>query len=300
MDVAANLPIEVAATRDRDLVRSLISGDRWITAHALCDLDDGEFPRTRCYIARRGPEHIALGMEYSGWAPQPLHLYGEPAGIAAILMHGIKPRAAWVPTPIGGDPVLDLHYVTEKINPMLRMGVDKASFTPFLGEAATLVAPLVPADAPALNRLYQLGFAAWLPPLAVAEGLYRGIHRNGRLVAAAGTHVVGRRERIAVVDRGRAGLHVEVVIDAAIDAGDEPQHIVGAVDVDEQRIAHRHRSLEQCCHLPEAGEHERQLRVLTRKLMLLAAHRQGVSTEQQHGEVNILCPLAELSVREAV
>ena len=199
MDVAANLPIEVAATRDRDLVRSLISGDRWITAHALCDLDDGEFPRTRCYIARRGPEHIALGMEYSGWAPQPLHLYGEPAGIAAILMHGIKPRAAWVPTPIGGDPVLDLHYVTEKINSMLRMGVDKASFTPFLGEAATLVAPLVPADAPALNRLYQLGFAAWLPPLAVAEGLYRGIHRNGRLVAAAGTHVIGRRERIAVV-----------------------------------------------------------------------------------------------------
>ncbi len=195
----AELPIEVAATRDRELVRSLISGDRWITAHALCDLDDGEFPRTRCYVARRGSEHIALGMEYSGWAPQPLHLYGEPAGVAAILMHGIKPRAAWVPTPIGGDPVLDLQYETEKINPMLRMGVDREAFTPYVGEVAALVAPLVPADAPALNRLYQLGFAAWLPPLAVAEGLYRGIHRNGRLVAAAGTHVIGRRERIAVV-----------------------------------------------------------------------------------------------------
>jgi ribosomal protein S18 acetylase RimI-like enzyme len=195
----AELPIEVAATRDRELVRSLISGDRWITAHALCDLDDGEFPRTRCYVARRGSEHIALGMEYSGWAPQPLHLYGEPAGVAAILMHGIKPRAAWVPTPIGGDPVLDLQYETEKINPMLRMGVDREAFTPYVGEVAALVAPLVPADAPALNRLYKLGFAAWLPPLAVAEGLYRGIHRNGRLVAAAGTHVIGRRERIAVV-----------------------------------------------------------------------------------------------------
>ena len=195
----AELPIEVAATRDRELVRSLISGDRWITAHALCDLDDGEFPRTRCYVARRGSEHVALGMEYNGWAPQPLHLYGEPAGVSAILMHGIKPRAAWVPTPIGGDPVFDLQYETEKINPMLRMGVDRATFTPYVGEVAALVAPLVPADAPALNRLYQLGFAAWLPPLAVAEGLYRGIHRNGRLVAAAGTHVIGRRERIAVV-----------------------------------------------------------------------------------------------------
>ena len=40
-------PIEVSATRDRELVRSLITGDRWITAHALADLDDGEFPRTR-------------------------------------------------------------------------------------------------------------------------------------------------------------------------------------------------------------------------------------------------------------
>ena len=195
----AELPIEVAATRDRELVRSLISGDRWITAHALCDLDDGEFPRTRCYVARRGSDHIALGMEYSGWAPQPLHLYGEPAGVAAILMHGIKPRAAWVPTPVGGDPILDLQYETEKINPMLRMGLDRAAFTPYQGEAASLVTPLVPADSAALNRLYQLGFAAWLPPLAVAEGLYRGIHRNGRLVAGAGTHVIGRRERIAVV-----------------------------------------------------------------------------------------------------
>ncbi|MEO0064192.1 MAG: hypothetical protein RLZZ377_618, partial [Chloroflexota bacterium] len=101
-------PIEVSATRDRELVRSLITGDRWITAHALADLDDGEFPRTRCFVARRGTTPIALGMEYSGWAPQPLHLYGEPEGIATILQHGIRPRAAWVPTPIGGNPVLDL------------------------------------------------------------------------------------------------------------------------------------------------------------------------------------------------
>ena len=135
----SDAPIEVAATRDRELVRSLISGDRWITAHALCDLDDGEFPRTRCYVARRGGEAIALGMEYSGWAPQPLHLYGEPAGVAAILTHGIKPRAAWVPTPLGGDPVLDLQYETEKLHPMLRMGVDCTAFIPYAGEAAPLV-----------------------------------------------------------------------------------------------------------------------------------------------------------------
>jgi len=193
------LPIEVEATRDRDLVRSLIAGERPLVAHALADLDDAEFQRTRALVARRGREHIALGMEYSGWAPQPLHLFGEPAGIGAILAQGLKPRAAWVPTPPGGDPVLDLQYESEKVNPMLRMAVRRATFRRYQGDAAPLVVPLIPADASDLNRLYQLGFAAWLPPLAVAEGVYRGIRRNGRLVAAAGTHVIGRRERIAVV-----------------------------------------------------------------------------------------------------
>ena len=196
---AEPLPIEVAPTRDRDLIRRLIEGDRALVAHALADLDEGELLRTRCFVARRGSEAIALGMEYSGWAPQPLHLFGDPAGIAAILEVGIRPRAAWVPTPIGGDPILDLRYETEKIHPMLRMAVRRETFRRYAGDAARLVVPLVPADAGALNRLYQLGFAAWLPPLAVAEGLYRGIHHDGRLVAAAGTHVIGRRERIAVL-----------------------------------------------------------------------------------------------------
>jgi RimJ/RimL family protein N-acetyltransferase len=196
---ARGLAIDVYPTRDRELVRSLIVGDRALVAHALADLDDGEFLRTRAFVAHRGNEPIALGMEYSGWAPQPLHLFGEPVGIAAILARALSPRAAWVPTPIGGDPTLDLTYVTEKINPMLRMAVTREGFRRYDGDASALVTTLIPADAPALNRLYQLGFAAWLPPLAVAEGVYRGVHRNGRLVAAAGTHVIGRRERIAVV-----------------------------------------------------------------------------------------------------
>jgi len=58
---------------------------------------------------------------------------------------------------------------------------------------------LAPSDAGELNRLYRLGFGSWLPPQAIADGVYYGIRVNGRLVAAAGTHVIGRRARIAVV-----------------------------------------------------------------------------------------------------
>ena len=58
---------------------------------------------------------------------------------------------------------------------------------------------LLPVEVGELNRLYQLGFAAWLPSSAIAEGVYYGIRVNGRLVAAAGTHVISRKARLAVV-----------------------------------------------------------------------------------------------------
>src|SRR5207244_13032790 len=61
------------------------------------------------------------------------------------------------------------------------------------------VEPRRPSDAPELNRLYRLGFGSWLPPQAVAEGVYYGIRVGRKLIAAAGTHVVGREARIAVV-----------------------------------------------------------------------------------------------------
>ena len=58
---------------------------------------------------------------------------------------------------------------------------------------------LLPVEVGELNRLYQLGFGAWLPSSTIAEGVYFGIRVNGRLVAAAGTHVISRNARLAVV-----------------------------------------------------------------------------------------------------
>ena len=68
------------------------------------------------------------------------------------------------------------------------MWVDRGTFQPVMAR----VERLLPVEVHELNRLYQLGFAAWLPSSAVAEGVYYGIRVNGRLVAAAGTHVVSR------------------------------------------------------------------------------------------------------------
>jgi predicted GNAT family acetyltransferase len=78
---------------------------------------------------------------------------------------------------------------------MVRMWVDQASFRPMTGVATRLV----PAEIGDLNRLYNLGITSWLPSEAIANGVYYGVRINGRLVAAAGTHVVSRESRLACV-----------------------------------------------------------------------------------------------------
>ena len=40
-------PLEVAQTRDRDLLRTFLERDRLRAAYALCDLEDREFAKTK-------------------------------------------------------------------------------------------------------------------------------------------------------------------------------------------------------------------------------------------------------------
>ncbi len=78
---------------------------------------------------------------------------------------------------------------------MLRMVVDRERFVPFAGPAERLTA----IDIEDLNRLYQLGFRGGFPASVLDEGIYYGVRVRGRLVSAAGTHVINPREGIAVV-----------------------------------------------------------------------------------------------------
>src|SRR4029079_17702337 len=55
------------------------------------------------------------------------------------------------------------------------------------------------ADSGDVSGLYQAGFGSWLPSSSIADGVYFGIRLGGRLVAAAGTHVISREARLAVV-----------------------------------------------------------------------------------------------------
>jgi ribosomal protein S18 acetylase RimI-like enzyme len=183
------------STTDRALLRSYLERDRLFAAYALCDLEDREFGRTRWGIASHGTEIVAVAMEYGGLTPQPMFVMGDNDGIGAILREVVRPRAAYVAAKPESLPAVAQHYRVDPGPPMIRMWVDRSRFQP----APAQVERLLPVEVGELNRLYQLGFAAWLPSTAIAEGVYFGIRVNGRLVAAAGTHVISRQARLAVV-----------------------------------------------------------------------------------------------------
>jgi ribosomal protein S18 acetylase RimI-like enzyme len=191
------------ATTDRALLRGFLERDRLFAAYALCDLEEREFSRTRWGVATHGDDVVALALEYSGATPQPVFLMGDTDGLEAILRDVIRPRAAYLAALPGALPTVEQFYRVDAGPPMVRMWVDRGTFRPY----PATVQRLLPSEIGDLNRLYQLGFAAWLPSSAIAEGVYYGMRVNGHLVAAAGTHVVSREARLGVV--GNVLTHVD-------------------------------------------------------------------------------------------
>jgi ribosomal protein S18 acetylase RimI-like enzyme len=128
---------------------------------------------------------------------------GRADGIGAVLRDVIRPRAAYIAAQAGMLPAIESYYRVDPGPQMVRMWVDRARFRPY----PATVQRLLPVEIGELNKLYQLGFGSWLPSSAIADGVYYGLRVNGRLVAAAGTHVVSPRARLAVV--GNVLTHVD-------------------------------------------------------------------------------------------
>jgi ribosomal protein S18 acetylase RimI-like enzyme len=183
-------------TTDQGLIRAFLQRDRLYAAYALADLEERERGRARWGIARSGEQVVSLVLEFGGPSPQPLFIAGRDDGIEAILREVIKPPIAYLAYLPASAGAVESRYRVEPGPQMVRMWLERSMFREVFDPG---VEPLSAADAGELNRLYRLGFGSWLAPQAISEGIYFGIRVNGRLVAAAGTHVIGRNARIAVV-----------------------------------------------------------------------------------------------------
>jgi RimJ/RimL family protein N-acetyltransferase len=195
--------IVARVTTDPALLRSFLEQDRLYAAYAICDLEEREFSRTRWGLAWDGDAPVALVLEYSGPTPQPLFVMGRLDGIGVVLRDLIRPRVAFVAAPAAVLPAVETAYRVDPGPSMVRMWVDRERFRPY----PATVQRLLPVEIGDLNRLYQLGFASWLPSSTIAEGIYYGLRVNGQLVAAAGTHVISRTARLAVV--GNVLTHID-------------------------------------------------------------------------------------------
>lgn len=204
MAVAASSRLRARAIRDRDEIAAFLRRDRIYAAYALGDLDGPNRARVAWAMAHDDAgSPTALAMHHEGLVPQPLFLMGAPDGCRAILDSVIKPRDAYLQaTELHEAALTDLYELDAPVV-MLRMAVNRRTFTPFAGPAERLTA----LDVDDLNRLYQLGYRAGFPPSVVEDGVYYGVRVRGRLVSAAGTHAINPREEIAVV--GNVMTHVD-------------------------------------------------------------------------------------------
>jgi ribosomal protein S18 acetylase RimI-like enzyme len=181
---------------DRDAIAAFLRTDRRYAAYALGDLDSVGQAHCSWGIAY-DPAGVptALAMHHDGLVPQPLFLMGDPVGCRAVLTSVIKPRDAFFQSTAALDAGVEDLYELERPTALLRMVVDAGTFVPYAGAAERLTA----ADIDDLNRLYQLGFRAGFAQAILEDAVYFGVRIRGRLVSAAGTHVINRREGIAVV-----------------------------------------------------------------------------------------------------
>jgi ribosomal protein S18 acetylase RimI-like enzyme len=187
--------LETSITRDREALLAFLERDRIFAAYAIADMDDLEFARTRWGLAFEGGLPVSLVMEYRGISPQPLFAMGDADGVSAILHDIIRTRMAYLATKPEVVPAVEAYYRVDAAADMVRMHVDRESFRPVLGDAVRLDA----GDTRHLTRLYELGLTAALPSEAVAGGVYFGVRRGTRLIAAAGTHVISPMYGVAAV-----------------------------------------------------------------------------------------------------
>jgi ribosomal protein S18 acetylase RimI-like enzyme len=196
MAAAPTAQLRAREVTDRDAIASFLRSDRRYSAYPLGDLDSTLRGRCTWGIAYDGDGRpTALAMHHEGLVPQPLFLMGDPAGCRAVLESVIKPRDAFFQSTTSLEAAVEELYEFERPTALLRMVIDASTFVPYVGAAERLS----PADIDDLNRLYQLGFRAGFASAILDDAVYYGVRIRGRLVSAAGTHVINRREGIAVV-----------------------------------------------------------------------------------------------------
>lgn len=187
--------MRVHRLEDPESIQPYLETDRAWAAYALADLD----PELRQYAEWYGVEDQhdlrALAMLYRDFEPPVLFTMGEPQGIALILGAALRPARVYLNVRDEHMPVVRSFFQIVQRVPMWRMTLEAHDFRPVRGP----VTDLTPQFTRDLEQLYALGGGDSFTPSQVFDGAFFGIAERGRLVAAAGTHVLSQVRSVAAV-----------------------------------------------------------------------------------------------------
>jgi ribosomal protein S18 acetylase RimI-like enzyme len=185
---------------DKAEIRRRLNQDRVWSLYALADLDDELFPDCDWFV--EGED--ALALVYRGIAIQPLFVLGPFEDVRALLQ-GLPADHGYLNLPFTHQAAADGLFEYDESYHMRRMLLD--DFRPSPGSENAV--PLTRADSAAIAALYATGEDGGVAygEQQLDAGFFRGVWRDRRLDAVAGTHVVSRNEGVAGV--GNIFVHPE-------------------------------------------------------------------------------------------
>jgi ribosomal protein S18 acetylase RimI-like enzyme len=186
----------VTELTDPEEIRGQLRSRIEYTAYAMGQLEPDLFARTQWFRAV-GETGTGLVLHSRGGLGDATFLLGEPGCVAAILsIYPGRPNTYATCQPPHLEALKGVYRLANQ-QPMMRMGVRPRNFIPAADVGTVRLTGL---DIRKINMLYSTdGTSAYYVPEHIDSGVYRGLVVDGRLVAVAGTHVVSRQERIAVV-----------------------------------------------------------------------------------------------------
>jgi ribosomal protein S18 acetylase RimI-like enzyme len=186
----------VERVRDPAALRPLFEDDAAYSAYAIAQLDAKLFDANQWLLTRSSTGRQALLVHSRSGLGNALFATGDPQALDVALSLHPGARFSFGSLRVEHRPVVEKYFILTRPQIMTRMKITEQTFRPIEGS----VMRVGPAELDDVNHLYSIeGGPAAYRESHLVDGAYYGVFVGGDLVSIAGTHVVSRAERTAVV-----------------------------------------------------------------------------------------------------
>jgi GNAT superfamily N-acetyltransferase len=179
---------------DKFQILAHLETDRLYAAYAVGDLEPEQFVHCEWFGAQQDGQLRALALYYKGLGFPIVFLMGKADGLQAIFEDVLCIEQAFFTCRQEHLGIMQNFYKWEP-TPMWRMVLQVDRFRPVGGDCI----PLTLDHGEHLKALYAHGKGNAFDPKQVPGGAFHGAFENGRLVAAAGTHLISPTYGVAAV-----------------------------------------------------------------------------------------------------